>query len=169
MNQIKVIIAALFLFSSCVEVEFKHPMPPKGKVLEAIPSEVINYFTMLEKNSTSGDEIRDIVGGDFDMNAPLPEDVVFKKWKGNYYFNQKGENDNWQVYIVKPSPNNSYEVYQLDGSNQATINKLKSITKVEEVFSDNGDLDRIVLDPSFKEFKKMLKSDAFEKMDLFDN
>jgi len=169
MNQIKVIIAALFLFSSCVEVEFKHPMPPKGKVLEIIPSEVIDYFTDLEKNSTSEDKIRDISNGDFDINAPLPEDVIFKEWKGDYYFNQKEDNGYWQIYIVKPSPNNSYEVYQLDGTNQTTINKLKSITKVEEVFSDDGDLDHIILDPSFKEFKKILKSGAFEKVDFFDN
>ncbi len=169
MNQIKVIIIAFLLLSSCVEVEFKHPMPPKGKVLKAIPSEVIDYYTALEKKLTSEDKVRDIREDDFDINAPLPENVVFKEWKSDYYFNQKGENGNWQIYIVKSAPNNSYEVYQLDGTNQTTIDKLKAITKVKEVFSDDGDLDRIIINPSFKEFKKILKSGAFEKVDFFDN
>lgn len=168
MNQIKVIFA-LLLLSSCVEVNFKNPMPPKGETLDKIPTEIITYFMSLKKDSLGNSKLNlDNINGDFDLNDPLPEEVILKKWKGNYFLNQKEENL-WQIYMVKPAANNSFEVYQLDGSNQHTVDKLKSITNVEEVFSDNGDLNQIIIDPSFKEFKKIVKSGAFEQIDLLEN
>ncbi len=169
MNYLKFIIALLFL-SSCVEVEFKQPMPPnKGTVLKKLPEEIISYFMSLDKDSTGNSKL-DIseFSTDFEWHEPLPEDIILKEWKGSYFLNQK-EGKHWQLLMVKDGSNKSFNVYHLDGSNSATLDKLKSITKVEEVLSDDGDLELIILDPSLKEFKKILKSGAFEKIDLFED
>ncbi len=169
MKFVKFIIILLIL-SSCIEVEFKQPMPPgKGITLEKLPEEIISYFMSLDRDSTGNSKL-DIseFNSDFDWQDPLPEDILLKKWKGSYFLNQK-EGERWQLIMIKDGSNKSFEVYHLDGSNSATVEKLKSITKVEEVFSDDGDLERIILDPSLKEFKKIIKSGAFEQIDLFDN
>jgi len=169
MKYVKFIISLLIL-SSCIEVEFKQPMPPnKGTTLEKLPEEIISYFMSLDKVSTGNSKL-DIseFNSDFDWNDPLPEEIIFKKWKGSYFLNQK-EGERWQLLMVKDGSNKSFNVYHIDGSNSTTIDKLKSLTKVEEVFSDDGDLERVILDPSLKEFKKIIKSGAFEQIDLFDN
>jgi len=169
MNYCKFIITALIL-SSCVEVEFKQPMPPnKGTILDKLPEEISSYFMSIDKDSTGNSKL-DIseFNSDFDWHDPLPEDIILKKWKGSYYLNQK-EGERWQLLMVKDGLNQSFDVYHLDGSNSATVDKLKSITKVEEILSDNGDLEGIILDPSFKEFKRILNSGAFEKVDLFED
>jgi len=145
-------------------------MPPnKGTVLKKLPEEIISYFISFDKDSTGNSKL-DIseFSSDFEWHEPLPEDIILKKWKGSYFFNQK-EGEHWQLLMVKDGPNKSFNAYHLDGSNSATVDKLKSITKVEEVLSNDGDLERIILDPSLKEFKKIIKFGVFEQIDLFNN
>ena len=168
MNYFKFLVVFLS-FTSCVEVEFKRPMPPnKGTEMKKLPEDIITYFKSLDKDSTGNSKL-DIseFSSDFDWHEPLLEDIILKKWKGSYFLNQK-EGERWQLLMVKDGPNKSFNVYHLDGSNNATVDKLKSITKVEEVLSNDGDLERIILDPSLKESKKILNSGAFEKVDLFE-
>jgi len=162
-------LAILLLLSSCVEVEFKHPMPQKGTTLEKLPEDIKAYLISLDENSTKNSKLTvSEFNEDFDMNKPLPDDVILKKWKGNYYLNQK-EDSLWQLIVIKPAKNKTFNITHIDGSNQEIIDKLKSITEVEEIFDADGDLDRIILDPSAKEFKKMLKSSVFVKVDLFED
>ncbi len=162
-------LAILILLSSCVEVEFKHPMPTKGTTLKKVPEDIITFFKSLDENPTENSKLSiSEFSDDFDMNKPLPADVVLKKWKGDYYLNQK-EDSLWQIILIKQGKNKTFTIFHIDGSNQATIDKLKSITKVEEIFEKEGELDRVILDPSLKEFKKMLKSGCFVSVDLFED
>ena len=155
-------------FTSCVEVEFKSPMPSKGEKLDKLPEDLISYFMSLDKDSAGNSKLNlDEINSDFDWNEPLPEDVILKKWKHKYFLNQKGDNY-WQIIMIKPEANKSFGVYHLDGNEPKVIDELISITKVEEFFDKDGDLDRVVLDPSLKEFKKIIKSNAFEKIELFE-
>jgi len=168
MKYIKLLVVFI-AFTSCVEVEFKSPMPSKGSKLDKLPEDLISYFMSLDKDSAGNNKLNlNELNSDFDWNEPLPEDVILKKWKHKYFLNQKGDNF-WQIIMIKPEPNNSFGVYQLDGNEPRVIAELKSITKVEEFFNEDGDLDRVVLDPSLKEFKKIIKSNAFEKIDLFED
>lgn len=168
MNRV-ISLLLLVVLSSCVEVGFKHPMPSKGKTLETIPPKIIAYYT--EQGSDSGENggnklnINDL-NSDIDVNAPLSDNTILKLWKGNYFLNQK-EDSLWHIIMVKPGPNNSFEAYQLDGGNEETLAKLKRITKVKEIRSDDGELDLVILDPTFQEFKKIVKSGAFERIDVF--
>ena len=154
----------LVLLSSCVEVGFKNPQPLKARNLEEIPKEMLDFYTNQKKDSTEN-SITDLYSVD-DFDATLSETTILKKWKGNYFLNQK-ENDLWHVFMIVPSSNNMYETYQLDGGNEKTVSLLKKITEVEEVFSDDGELKSLILDPSHREFKKIVKSGAFEMIEIF--
>ena len=69
--------------------------------------------------------------------------------------------------IVPGSVKNTFDTYKMDGGNEKTVSILKQITRVNEVYSESGDLKLIIIDPSTSEFKKIIKSGAFEKLDSF--
>lgn len=168
MNLVKIVIPFLFL-ASCVEVGFKNPQPSKGTSLTEIPEEMIAFYSGSKSDSTTenknGLSINDYYDKD-DLDKSLSESTILKKWKGNYFLNQQEENL-WHIIMIKPIANGNFETYNLDGSNEKTIALLKEITDVKEVFDEDGELDSIVLDPSLKEFKKIVKSGAFEIIEIF--
>lgn len=161
----KFLFVLLFL-SSCVEVGFKHPMPTKGKELTSIPIEIIKYYT--EMDSISGESSKLSVTDIFEegINDSLPENYLLKLWKGNYFLNQK-EDSLWTIVMIRPTSKSTFDIYHLDGGNEKTIKLLKGITDVEEIMDEKGELELVILDPTLKEFKKITKSGAFEKVDIF--
>lgn len=159
----------LLLMSSCVEVGFKHPQPSKGKTLTKIPQKMVEFYTGNRQDSISENsnylKFEDYIN-DKTFENSLSETTILKKWKGKYFLNQK-EDDLWRIIMIVPVSNNNYETYQLDGSNKQTVKLLKDITAVKEIFSEDGKLKLLILDPSRKEFNKIIKSGAFELIDIF--
>ena len=162
-------IAILLLFTSCVEVGFKHPQPEKGKALNSIPTEMVSFYTNQEKDTTSGNtkgfNLSDL-NSDISKEGVLSETTILKQWKGRYFLNQK-EDSLWYIIMIIELPDKTYETYKLDGGNESTVLLLKEITNVEKVYSESGELKLIIIDPSASEFKKIIKSSAFEKIDIF--
>lgn len=154
----------LILLSSCVEVGFKHPQPTKAHNLNEIPKEMIDFYSN-QKSDSSSNGIHELYNSD-DFDASLSETTILKKWKGKYFLNQK-EDGLWHVFMIVPLSDNRYETYQLDGGNEQTVVLLKNITEVEEIFSDDGELESLILDPTNREFKKIIKSGAFEIIEIF--
>jgi len=156
----------LILISSCVEVGFKLPMPPKGKALSSVPLEIIKFYSELDSISRDSNKltIDDFLDGKIDDK--LPENSVLKYWRGNYFLNQQ-EDSLWNIIMISPSGRSSFEIYHLDGGNEKTLELLKNITSVEEITDDKGELELIIIDPTFKEFKKIIKSGAYEKVDIY--
>ena len=154
----------LVMLSSCVEVGFKHTQPSKANNLSEIPKEMIDFYANKKSDSASGG-INDLYNSD-DFDTSLSETTILKKWKGKYFLNQK-EDGLWHVFMIVPVSNDKFETYQLDGGNENTVELLKRITEVEEVFSDDGELESLILDPTNREFKKIIKSGAFEVIEIF--
>lgn len=163
MNLIKSLIFLLFL-SSCVEVGFKHPQPTKGKNLSEVPKEMIEFYSDIKSDSSSTG-IKDWYSTD-DFDKSLSETTILKKWKGKYFLNEK-EDSLWHIIMIVPISDNRFETYLLDGENEKTIKILKEITKVEEQFSEDGELKSIIIDPSSREFNKIVKSKAFTIIEIF--
>lgn len=163
MNLIKSLIFLLFL-TSCVEVGFKHPQPIKGKNLSEVPKEIIEFYSDLKSDSSSTG-IKDLYKSE-DFKKSLSETTILKKWKGKYFLNEK-EDSLWHIIMIVPVSNNKFETYYLDGENEQTIKILKDITKVEEQFSEDGELKSVILDSTSREFKKIIKSNAFTIIDIF--
>lgn len=167
MKQITVILILLFL-SSCVEVGFRNPQPLKGRVLKEIPDEIIAFYTEQDKDSSdndSGFKLTDL-GANLDEIGTLSENTIMKYWKGRYFLNQK-EDSLWYIIMIVPAKNGAYETFKMDGSNEKTVNLLKDITHVDEIYSKEGELELVIIDPDKSEFKKIMKSGAFEKIDIF--
>ena len=162
-------IFILFFLQGCVEVGFKNPQPEKGKTLEKIPQEMIAFYTQQGKDSTKqkGELQISDWGEDLDESGAIPENSILKYWKGNYFFNQKKDSLWYIIMIVPGSVKNTFDTYKMDGGNEKTVSILKQITRVNEVYSESGDLKLIIIDPSTSEFKKIIKSGAFEKLDSF--
>jgi len=162
MKNIK-IIALFFLLPACVEVGFKQPQPQKGIMLETIPKEIIAYYS--NNNDTTKDNNL-FKEADINVDSALSENAILKKWKGNYFYNQK-KDSLWYVIMIKPSSDKSFDAYQLDGGKQETLSILKGITTVEEIRSKEGEIELLIIDPSPSEFKRIIKSNAFEKVDIY--
>ncbi len=163
MNPIKNILL-LLLLSSCVEVGFKHPQPSKGKSLSEVPKEIIDFYSDIKSDSTSGN-IKDLYNAD-DFDKSLSETTILKKWKGKYFLNEK-EDSLWHIIMIVPVANNKFDTYRLDGDDEQTQKKLNRITEVEEIRSEDGELEHLILDPTNREFNKIVKSGAFTIIDIF--
>lgn len=163
----KYLVGLLLLASlqSCVEVGFKNPQPKKGEVLERIPPEMVAFYTEQSKDSDEGFSLADL-GGNLDKTGKLSNNSILKHWKGRYFFNQK-KDSLWFIIMIVPEKEKTYSTYKMDGGNEKTVATLKQITEVEEIFSETGELELVIIDPSTSEFKKILKSEAFEKIDIF--
>lgn len=159
----------LLLLSGCVEVGFRSPQPVKGKELDRIPSEIIQFYTEQTKDSISKKSSQfdvSYLGDEFNKDGVLSEKTILKHWKGRYFLNQK-KDSLWYIVMIVPVGKNNYEAYKMDGGNEKTVKILRSITKVDEVYSEKGKLELVIIDPSKSEFKRIMKSDAFEKIDIF--
>lgn len=171
----------LFLLSSlltaCISVEFKSPQPQKGKILTEFPKELIGtylnsendtitiadtYFkaTSITKETTDNPKASEIIS--------LSENVILKKMKNHFILNMKDEkgNSNWSVIIISKS-NKGIEFSTFNANEQEFLINLKTITKWEEIRDEEGKLKKIILDPSNKEFKKILDTPSlFQKNEL---
>lgn len=101
-----------------------------------------------------------------DLEQSLSENTLLIKWKGKYFLNQK-EDNLWHIIMIKPIANNKFNTYHIDGSNEQTVELLKGLTKVEEIYNDEGKLEGLIIDSSKKEFAKIVKSGAFEIIEIF--
>jgi hypothetical protein len=168
MNVLKGLIFLLIL-SSCVEVGFRQPLPTNGKLLTEIPQEILDFYRDNKSDSTKNDsnglKINDYYN-DQSFENSLSENTILKKWKGKYFLNQK-EDSLWHIIMIVPKAKSKFETYRLDGGNEKTINLLKKITKVKEIYDDEGELELLILDPSKKQFNKIVKSGAFEIIEIF--
>lgn len=156
----------LVLLQSCVEVGFRNPQPQKGKELDKIPSEIIAFYTEQGKDSDEdGFSLADL-GGEIDETGELSNNSVLKYWKGRYFFNQK-KDSLWFIIMIVPEEDKTYSTFKMDGGNEKTVATLKQITDVREIYSESGELELVIIDPSPSQFKKIVKSNAFEKIDIF--
>lgn len=171
----------LFLLPSfltaCISVEFKKPQPQKGRSLTEFPKELIGTYLNSENDTitiadtyfkaasitietTDNPKASEIIS--------LSENVILKKMKNHFILNMKGEkgNSNWSVIIISKS-NKGIEFNTFNANEQEFLINLKTITKWEEIRDEDGKLKKIILDPSDKEFKKILDTPSlFEKSEI---
>ena len=97
-------------------------------------------------------------GGLFDLEGHLSDSVILKYHKNYYYLNIKEyEETYWHVLAISIQDDNNLQVYPLY-SDDIEIEKLNEITKVREVFKDNGDLDYYLINPTIIELETMQKN-----------
>jgi len=96
------------------------------------------------------------------LNGHLSDSVILKYYKNYYYLNIKEYDKNyWYVFIISIQDDNKIQVYPLD-SDDIEVEKLNEMTKVREVFKDNGHLDYYLINPTIIELETMQENLIFD-------
>jgi hypothetical protein len=173
MKRYIILFLILSLLTACISVEFKNPQPRNEKILTEFPKEFIGTYLSSENDTfviantyfkaasitietTDNPKASEIIN--------LSENVILKKMKTHFILNMK-DKGNWGIVILNKS-SKGLIIHTFNANDQEFLTTLKSITKTEEIRQEDK-LKRIVLDPSDKEFKKIISTPSlFEKGEL---
>jgi hypothetical protein len=174
MKQYIILFLITSLLTACISVEFKDPQPKKGKPLNEYPEEFIGTYTSPDLDTI-------IVGKTYFISnslsletdnkvkttqkIELSDSVLLKKVGHTFILNMRSK-ENWSIVIFSKS-SNGLTIDTFNANDKEFLAKLKSITKTEEVRDTDGNLKKIILNPTEKEFKKIINTPSlFEKGEL---
>lgn len=181
-------IAAFMILTSCNDFYFKNPQPLHGKELKQIPDELIG--TYLEKNNGNSEsdkkESLTITRNSYNLKSSDPSvqemklsgtlahgKVVLKRLDDHYVLSQKVVNplnsardSVWEVYILEYT-NNLLTFYNLASEERdLKVDSVKQITPVKK--QQEGDEKYYLINPSNKQFKKLLINNLYKKVGEFE-
>ncbi|MCB0381392.1 MAG: hypothetical protein KDD24_09055 [Flavobacteriales bacterium] len=164
-------------FYSCISVEFKKPQPIKGKKIIQFPNELIGTYLNSDNDTiTIANTYFKATSLTIELNnnskpsnkVDLSDNIFLKQMDKKYILNMKDEKNksNWSIIIINKTPNglliNTFNVDDKD-----FLTTLKTITKTEELRDEDGKLEKIIIDPSENEFKKILATPSlFNKSEM---
>ncbi|MHA6280951.1 hypothetical protein ACXYMT_12295 [Salinimicrobium sp. CAU 1759] len=153
------------LLTSCTAVKFQDPQPKGTAILQEFPQKFLGTFTSDESDTLriTKDSFRFSDGKEIEFAAELSaENTVLKLHKNTYILNLK-DNGSWDVFPIKFSPN-KITVYFADiNSKTERLLKAKHPETVQEIRTEDGKLDHYLIDPSAKEFDRLLKKKLFSE------
>ena len=171
-------------FSSCITVQFETIDFISNNLLDSIPSELQGSYI-----SSNGDTIV-LTGKILDMGYdPISKEKSIDTLKhgfleiaklDDYYLLCKKEKGLWTIIPIYPNKN-KLEVYYLDEDEYVKRNfkdsidenkkhdyffsELNKITPTKKVYNDSGEIDYYLINPSKKQFKKLLGNNFFSKLE----
>lgn len=154
--------------TSCVEVLFETPQPQGIKAINAFP-ETMRGSYLTSNNDTliiASDQLKD-PGAENDSIMKISEDFVLKKYKGYYIISLKHETGMWEVAIIEPKGKGAFRLFTFDGENEEKMARVKQFTVVATILDEGGKPTQYKLNPTKKDFAKLLKSDVFEEIGVF--
>lgn len=166
------LLLVLQLFISC-EVYFSVPQPSWIKKNEkVIPGKFRGTFTGAENGvlremhkGGKGAEVkvsekRIYIDNENDFN--LSDTVILRKYRHHYFLNiYNAECLAWSVILIKEADHKIY-YYMIPSEESENMTRLRKIAVVNQ--SDHG-ARQYIINPTKKEFIRMLKSDVFSPMD----
>lgn len=159
MRRILFFVFLLSSLSSCMTIGFQQPQPAGRKSLDSFPVAIRGEYDDETKGRKPELIIREnsvYLDGEDEMGKGtvyLGDSLVLKKFKGFYIASYlMPEEDYWVIHPFKTGPGEIY-LYSLDLKKEEAASKLTPFTRIIK----QGD-DFILLDPSKKELKKMLKN-----------
>lgn len=179
-------IAAFMILTSCNDFYFKNPQPLHGKELKQIPNELIGTYMEKDRDSSAKKEPLIITRNSYNLKSSDPSDnnmkiagtiahnkVVLKRLDDHYVLSQKVANplnssldSVWEVYILEYK-NDRLTLYNLASEErQPKIDSVKEITPVKE--HKEGNEKYYLINPSNKQFKKLLINNLYKKVGEFE-
>ena len=170
--------ALLMMLSSCVVV-FEQPQPSRTKELNAVPPELRGTYTEEDIDDTlivTSDSYNyksnssDIIHKNGSLKSG---DAVLKKMNGNCVLSHRitdvPENfpkNLWHVYLLKYK-DNKLKVYFLNskGNEALMVDSIRKIVPVKEI-GDKDDKGNLI-NPTKKQFKKIVRSNMFKESYVF--
>lgn len=158
-------LLSVILLSSCAELSYDHPMPAQSRSLKEIPTEFRGFYVQVEdENSTLNVTDKQFMTAE--TTATLGDDFVLRPFQKYLVVNIKSDKG-WVVYLAEKTDAGNIRLYHTDVSDNEMIEQLKTITKVETVYDENNELEKVKINPTDAEFKLMVESNLFEATDDF--
>jgi hypothetical protein len=159
-------ILLLGFFASCTETRYKEPQPSRKREKSHFPNKMQGSFVD-EDGDTFKIEARSIIGpkgtvlGTNSEKIEISDSLKVKTFKGYCFLNALTENNHWNAFLVDYSGKTNIYVYSIKPESKR-IKDLKKITKVEEFRNEKGKLKYILLNPTKKEWKQIIKEEIPE-------
>ncbi len=148
--------------SSCMELGFKEAMPLNGTDITEFPAELQGWYVSIndskdtmEVKSTSVSEDRFALDGK----------NVMRKFDKYYVCNQKKLN-RWNIALIKETCR-GFSLYSFDIDDSKHREIIRKLTTVTEIKDEDGGLDYLLIAPSDEEFARLVKSNAFVRVEKF--
>lgn len=153
------------LLSSCATLSYDHPMPDNSRVLNEIPGEFHGDYVQ-EDDENSYLEIRGNHFTTSEMTATIGEELELRPFQKYIVVNLR-EDMGWVVYLAERTGEGHIRLYHIDITEEEVVEKLNSITATEIMLDEEGNLERIKINPTDAEFKQMIESELFEAAEDF--
>lgn len=170
MKKLILFVLTAFLFISCTAVKFENPQPTAAPSLSEFPEKMHGTFVSDSDDTLefSQNHFRYSSGTEVNLESKLsPESAVLKKANNTYILSLKDE-QGWDVFPMKLGRNKITIYYaNLDPDAEQLILDLKNTSPVHEIRNEEGKFDHYLIDPSEKEFKKLLRKKLFSEEIVF--
>jgi hypothetical protein len=156
--------------TSCDQVIFPEPQPPKVNPLTEIPESLRGAFVdedgdtlfVRHHHFSYYDDLVEMT------DIYLSDSAVLKSYKGRFYYSARirlqGE-QYWLCYILLPAEY-GFDLYTMDPDDIVKLAKLQDITsKIGDI--KDGDAEYYLFDPKRKHYKKIISDSVFTKMISF--
>lgn len=177
MKQTLTLFFGILLISACSEVRFSQPQPINGKELTEFPTQFVGKYVGADGDTLMVNSECFLFSGD-EIKKLCSNRVVLKK-KGSLHIissrdmflsGEETQRKGWEVLPFE-LVNDSLIIYFLnttnDEKNNETISKLDAILEVEKIINDEGNIEYYYIDPTIRQFKKILRSECFSIAEKF--
>lgn len=162
-NLIYFFIAVSLMLTSCEELGFRQPMPHDTANLTTFPEECVGTFVSESDIKDTLVIYRDSVK---DERFILNEDNIMRKY-GKYYIVNQRKRDRWTVAALRPRGKKGFDIYWFNIEGEKNKNSLSRVTKTVMVQDLETTKEYMLVDPTSREFDRMLRSRAFQRKDKF--
>ena len=166
-----ILLLFIAFLSSCISVEFTKPQPSWCENLSEFPKEMWGKFYTNENDTieigsgyykliSTKTKDSSIVNAEVNIVEQLSDTLLFKSYNKAYFLNNK-EQDHWKVSMIKINKDKSITVFAALESEDKLLKKLKRV-KDKTILKDvTGKTTNIILNPTIKEFQKLISSKLF--------
>ena len=169
-----ILYLVLLLILSCdgKEIYFEQPQPANSEMENIFPKALQGKYIVDSTSINDSIKFHLIINeltydygaddGSSGEKGQLSDSLILKKHKSHYILNYK-EEEGWHAIVISTQNIDKFSAHLIGGAMDAyeveEIEKLKKTTNVKEVLysSGNGNVDYYLINPTPKEFKKMVK------------
>lgn len=169
MKNILIALSLIVVMTSCVEVLFEQTQPAGVKEIQQFPKALLGMYIEETENDTLRITPFELQGpkNERDSAMKISPNFVLKKFKNEYVISRKHDSGLWEVAFISISKKGQLEIKTIDGGDEEKMKRLKLLLEVTTKYDEEGKADQYILNPTKKEFFKILKADIFEELGVF--
>ncbi|MCB9361579.1 MAG: hypothetical protein H6587_11115 [Flavobacteriales bacterium] len=164
-------ISISLLLFSCTSVVFTNPQPTWVKNSTHFPEEIYGtYYTNENDTFEIGANFYKVLASNYNslfnnniINEFYLSDSLLLKQLGKKYFLNAKENDNWTISLLNIKKNQSISIEYISGKREELVKNLNFISNKTYLKDENEKIETIILNPTKKEFKQLIKKKLFKE------